>query len=220
MNILNDLFQKIAVTITSIFIVVTSTFTGQKITPQPTPTPSPIVEKIEVTPNPSITPTVTIKPQAVSVPTTAPASTSIPTPTPVFIKAPTQDSSMRIEICHAEARNEKTKYIAAENSKLDLKVAELANTRNNAETQQIALKYGDIKESDIVNGVAFYNKFRNDGFSISQAESMSMNAVNVWETYLRNLHDWALKQVNDYESRIENSATTYENNYYLKCLNE
>lgn len=82
MNIFGDLFQKIAVTITSVFIVVTSTFTGQKTPVQPTPSPSPIVEQAEATPSASITPKTTSKPKVVSVPTATPIFTPTPTLTP------------------------------------------------------------------------------------------------------------------------------------------
>lgn len=58
MNLFYDLFQKITITITSIFIVVTSTFTGQK--PIPTSTPSTLVK---ISPSPTTSPTPTSSPK-------------------------------------------------------------------------------------------------------------------------------------------------------------
>ncbi len=72
---LEDLFQKITIAITSIVIAVTGVFTG----PKPTPTPTPIAEqRVESSPTPSVIPS--IKPTLQAIP--KPSSTPKVEPTP------------------------------------------------------------------------------------------------------------------------------------------
>lgn len=186
-------------------IEISSTPTPQTPTPTPSPTPTP-------------TPTKTSSTLGVS---KAAAPTSTPTQASQPVVDTKIDSATQIELCKTKAETHKTQTMTAliaDYTEKNFPIVELADARTIGEIQQVALKNGYIKESDIVDAVAFYNKLRNDGFTVAQAEGMAQNAMNTWANYLRSLQGWAIKEVADYNAIVNGKGNLAYNDYYAKCL--
>jgi len=182
---------------------------------------------------PVMSPTTTLSPTVQEVNPVTPPSTSnsnktvILTPVPsqkINVNAPNtkEDSATRIEICKTNAEQQKANYIQAGDNLLAQErpqIVELANASNNQETEDIALKYGLIKQSDIIRAADVYQQLINEGKPQDYAKSIAESMANTWWTYLRSLHDWAVKERDNYRASVATKANNSKNEYYAKCLN-
>lgn len=187
-------------------------------------TPSAVVSE-SATLSPSITPTVPkTKNRVETIPTTTPETSETQTqnlPQIKEVQKPKKDSSVSIELCRANATKERLRYeqIADETiNKEQPGTVELANASTNEQTEQVALKYGYIKQSDIVRSADIYQKLIAEGEPSDYAKSIAESMGNSWWTYLRSLHDWAVKGVDDFKDKVKIQADNYENEVYQGCL--
>jgi len=166
------------------------------------------------TPTPTPTPTVEIQNMITTTP--------IPLPSTSAIQNTKTDTSLRIEQCRANAEQQKMNYIQAGDNLLAQErpeIVELVSTSNTQQTEDIALKYGTIQQSQVVHVADVYQKLVNEGMSQSNATDMASFLTKKWWEYLQSLHNWAVKEKNDYEATIETKANNSKNEYYIKCLN-
>ncbi|MBU3979263.1 hypothetical protein KJ980_08285 [Patescibacteria group bacterium] len=234
-----DFFKGIIIFFTTITLPISGLFVHSKPVVKPTivPTPtisisiSPTLKRISPTPDKKIINTENSYQYdfVQNTPTTTPTSeikyVITVTPVPLSSSNTTEsiktDPSIRIELCRTNAEQQKMNYIQAGDNLLVQErpqIAALANTSNNQETEDIALKYGLIKQSDIVRAADVYQKLINEGKPQDYAQSIAESTSNTWWTYLRSLHDWAVKEKNDYKATIETKANNSKNEYYTKCL--
>jgi len=146
--------------------------------------------------------------------------TSLPTQTNV-VDQPRIDSAVGIEICRSQAkeqRKEEERKVNEEYAQSEPAIVELANTQNNGQTEAVALKYDYMTEEDIVRSADEYLKFINEGYPDEVAQSMAQSALDSYSAYLRAQHDWAVNELNKWNSVVTSSFDTYENEVFQRCL--
>lgn len=185
-----------------------------------TPTISPVITS-------AINPKDTPSPTPLAIPISKKTVVFTPTPYPTAVpnlntSKAKENSATRIEICKTNAEQQRANYVQAGDNLLAQErpqIAELANTSNNQETENIALKYGLIKQSDIVRAADVYQKLTNEGNPQDHAKSIAESMANTWWVYLKNLHDWAVKERDNYRASVATKADNSKNDYYTRCLN-
>lgn len=221
---MENLLHGIIIFITTITLPLSGLFGHSKPALKPILTPTPTIS-ISISPTPKNSPSKKTKESTSTFPTPTQyviTSTPIPLPSSNTTQNTKVDSSVRIELCRTNAEQQRMNYIQAGDNLLAQErpqIAELANTSNNQETENIALKYGLIKQSDIVRAADVYQKLINEGNPQDHAKSISESMANTWWAYLKNLHDWAVKERDNYRISVATKADNSKNDYYTKCLN-
>lgn len=144
-------------------------------------------------------------------------------PTTTTMPQPTQkvDSAVNIEICRTQAkekRKEEERKVNEEYARSEPAIVELAAAQNNSQTEAAALKYGIITQSQVVRRTEVFERLLSQGYSVEEAGKIATTEGDSYSTYLRSLHDWAVNELNKWNSLVKTRFDTYENEVYQSCL--
>ncbi len=221
--------QKVAIVITAVIITVTGVFQPTAHTlynaPVTVATDSAVISE---SPSPSFTivPTITPKPKvkAENTPTPIPAipeTQSNELPQIKGIQKPKVDSAVGIEQCRTyakEKRKEEERKVNEQYAQSEPAIVELAAAQTNSETETAALKYGKITQSQVVRRTEVFEKLLSQGVPTDQAGIQADAAGSAYSTYLRALHDWAVGELNKWNTALKDKFDTYESQVYQACL--
>lgn len=225
-NFFQIISSKITIIFTTVIVSITSIlpWSGPKtIKPVVTPTEQTAEAIIQVsTPSATVTPTVVPKPQTrIQITPTVDKTKTSETPQAIEVKKPAVDPSVGIEQCKVtskEKRKEEEKRVNGDYITSEPKIAQLAASQNNGETEVTALKYGLITEKDVVRSADVFMELVNQGYPQETAKSMATSMHNSYSTYLQSLHSWAVNELNKWQVVLKDKFDTYESQVYQRCL--
>ena len=211
---LQDLLHKIVTAVIASLMIIASNLTGQSRVASPTPTPTSIVE---ISPLASTSPTPTSNPKVKNI------IVNVPTTTPIInaTQKPKVDPAVGIEQCKTyatEKRKTEEAKVNEQYAQSEPAIVELAAAQNNSQTETTALKYGKMNQSQVVSRAGVFEKLLSQGVPMDQASLEADREGSAYSTYLRAVHDWAVGELNKWNTAAKNELDSYGNQVYQSCL--